>query len=307
MTCRTYSGIALAAAAAICIGCSPLQSLPTSPLQPVRMTQGSCVLDIFFVRFPLETVGPGEELWQQVDETALPADLRRRLLEDGFRVGVVGQQMPLALSQLLELAEKPADSAAAESDREVTLQADQLVETPQVVRRHLQIPPGRRREICASAVEKEMYVLSADRGGVCGRTYSSAQAMFGLQAFPQDDGRVRIELVPEIHHGQPKPRYVGSQGALRVEVAREREVYDQLAISAVLAPGEMLLVSAVPQRPGSLGYQFFTHRFEGRREQKLLVIRLSQTQHSGAFDPVRYLTAGDSTAEIVPEVPASGR
>ena len=40
----------------------------------------------------------------------------------------------------------------------------------------------------------------------------------------------------------------------------------------------------MPNRPGSLGHHFFTER-QDRPEQKLLIIRLSQTQHDGLFNP----------------------
>ena len=47
----------------------------------------------------------------------------------------------------------------------------------------------------------------------------------------------------------------------------------------------MLVLTCLPDRPGSLGHRFFTHECAGQAEQKLLVIRLSQTQHDGLFSP----------------------
>ncbi len=48
----------------------------------------------------------------------------------------------------------------------------------------------------------------------------------------------------------------------------------------------MLVLSSLSNRPGSLGHHFFTEKQnEGRLEQKLLIIRLAQTQHDGLFNP----------------------
>ena len=46
----------------------------------------------------------------------------------------------------------------------------------------------------------------------------------------------------------------------------------------------MLVLTSLPNRQGSLGHHFFTET-NGRLEQKLLIIRLSQTQHDGLFVP----------------------
>jgi hypothetical protein len=47
----------------------------------------------------------------------------------------------------------------------------------------------------------------------------------------------------------------------------------------------MLILGSLPSRSGSLGHHFFTKENNGRLEQKLLIVRLSQTQHDGLFDP----------------------
>ncbi len=105
-----------------------------------------------------------------------------------------------------------------------------------------------------------------------------------MKSFPQPDGRVRLELVPELHHDQPRQRWVGNQGMFHLDASRPKRVFDDMTMSADLAPGAMLVLSSLPNRPGSLGHHFFTENGE-RLEQKLLIVRLSQTQHDGLFNP----------------------
>ena len=72
---------------------------------------------------------------------------------------------------------------------------------------------------------------------------------------------------------------------MRLETARPRRVFDDLAISAVLSPGTMLILTALPDHPGSLGHYFFTEGEDNRLKQKLLVVRLCQTQHDDLLTP----------------------
>jgi len=261
-------------------GCSPIQPQNAKMLAPPSMSPGTCVLDIFFVRFPLGDEEAGARLWDEIDEQRLPCALRQTLARNGFRAGVVGGRMPLALARLLELGGKPAPSGDCQQVR-----LEELKTTPTVVRRHLQIREGQRRQIMTSDVDEERDVLLCTADGVCGASYPDAQGVLALTARAEPDGRVRLDLVPELHYGKHKPRYVGRQYAFRMETSRPRDVFDELALSVTLTAEEMLVLSGVPERLSSLGDHFFTHRASGRKERKLLVIRLSQTQHDELFLP----------------------
>jgi len=259
-------------------GCTPIPAPRGKPLAPPSMSPGSCVLDIFFVRFPLGDEEADGPLWDEIDEQRLPCELRQCLARNGFRAGVVGGRMPLALARLLELSGKPAPSGECQQ-----VGLEQLETTPTVVRRHLQIRGGERREIFTSDVCEQRDVLLCTEDGVCGGSYPDAQGVLAVAACAEPDGRVRLELVPELHYGEHVPRYVGRQYAFRMETSRSREVFDNLALSVTLTAEEMLVVSGLPDRLSSLGHHFFTQDTSGQKEQKLLVIRLSQTQHDDLF------------------------
>ena len=47
----------------------------------------------------------------------------------------------------------------------------------------------------------------------------------------------------------------------------------------------MLVLSCLPDRPGSLGHYFFTEGEDNRLKQKVLVLRLCQTQHNDLTPP----------------------
>ena len=263
-------------------GCHAPVNRGKSPLKLPVMSPDSVVLDVFFVRVPLGDVAVNEQLWLQVDEQHFPAPLRQRLGQNGFRVGLVGGQIPMPLSKLLELADKPVASGEA---NQIDL-ADMGVE-PRVVRRHMPLRRGHPGDIVVSQVYDRLPVLLVESGRLAGgQTYTQAQAHLTVEAAVEPGGLVRLKLTPEVHHGQarmqPRP-FVSNEAVFRWAPGKPRRVFEDLSFSATLSPGSMLLVGCLPERgAASLGHYFLTSD-NGRPEQKLLVLRLSQTQHDDAF------------------------
>ena len=288
MSCRSrLTGFLAIAAVVMAAGsCSPLRPEGKSLLGRLQLPPDSVALELFFIRVPFGQPDANQTLWQQVDEQQLPNDLRRRLAENGFRAGLISSQPPEVLSKLMELKDKPAPTPGKVSQFKIA----EMDQEPRVVRRYLQLRPGKRSEIIASDIYDELSVLIREPVGVCGRTYPKAQGLLAMKAAPELDGQVRLDLVPEVHYGEPRQRYVGEGAALLLEAGRARKVFDDLTITAVFPPGHMLLISSLDSRPGSLGHQFFTCKSNGRLEQKLLLIRLIQTQHDDLFDPGKELS-----------------
>jgi hypothetical protein len=263
-------------------GCSPVKPpAGKSLLAPAAMSPDSAVLEVFFIRCPMGDANVNATLWEQVDEQAIPNGTRLQLARNGFRVGLVGAQVPLGVSRLLELATTPA----AIPGPNTRIEASQMQEEPQVIRRHLQLRPGTRQEIIASEVYDELPVLMNEEGQLAGQTYAQAQGILAFKTYNLRDGQVKLELVPELHHGQPRQRWTASQGMYRLDTGRERRVFTPLGISASLARGQMLAMTCLPDRSGSLGYHFFSDKRAGRTDQKLLLIRLSQAQHDDLVLP----------------------
>jgi hypothetical protein len=271
------SGATILLALLALAGCTKPLIAEKSPLAPAHMSPDSCVLDVFFVRVPLGDSRANDELWKDLDEQQIPAELRGRLMRNGFRAGVAEGQVPVVLSNLLELGDKPAPSGEVKG----TSLGD-LAEKPRVMRQHMQIKSGRPGEIIASTVYDQLPVLICEQDGLSGEIYNQAQAVFSVKTHPLPDGRVRIEMAPELQHDQPRQSRIEDQGVMRFDFHRPTRVFENMVISTTLSPGGMLIMTSLPSRSGSLGHHFFTEK-EGGVEQKLLVVRLSQTQQDGLF------------------------
>ena len=148
----------------------------------------------------------------------------------------------------------------------------------------LQPRDGQVGYIAKSDVRDTIQVLWNRDGQIQGRTFNRAQCMFAARAVRQKDGRVEVELVPELQYGEARQQYEGEQGVFRVQFARPKQVFAELAIHAVLSPGQMLVIGGRETRPGSIGQQFFSTISDHGEEQKLLVVRLV---HAAPADPLQ--------------------
>lgn len=243
------------------------------------MSADSVALDLYFVRFPPEQPYGDESIWAHIDEQVMSPELRRQLAALGMRAGVVGGGVPLGLERLIRDA---ASTSAVPSEGPAP---SDITREPAIVRRHLQLRAGHRGEVVTSRTYPSLPLLELRGGEVCGQTYEQAQARFELTAYPQGDGRVRLQLLPELHHGQPRSQPVVREGAVMLTTAKPRKVFEAARLETHLAPGQMLVVGAIGGRTGSLGHYFFTDTASEPHCRKLLIVRLTQTQHDELFGP----------------------
>lgn len=247
-------------------------------LPTAKPTADSVTLDIIFARAPLGDEAINRDVWNEIDEQQLSSDLRRDLRRNGFRAGVVGGHVPSALASLMHMTDEPV-----ESPQETGVKLD---DEPLVRRRVLQLASGKRGEILASRIYDEAPVLLNRDGQLSGQTFHAAQGVFAIRAHVDHDGRIRLALTPELHHGEPTKQWSGgNEGIFQLNMAKPRELFERLAIDTALAPGQMLVVTCLGDRAGSLGHTFFSNESARGPEQKVLLIRVSQTPSAGLFAP----------------------
>jgi hypothetical protein len=246
-------------------------SLPA--LKPAGDTVG---LEIAFLKLAPTAQSQANLVWNDVDETRLPNELRRRLHANGMRCGCFGAQMPETLRQLVDQA---TESQVGSTEDGVQVGAGHVH-----TRRQLQSRTAQRNEILASQILPEIAVLSNVGGQIVGNTYHDAQCIWNLKTFPQGDGRVRLQLTPEVHYGKPQNQWIGqSTGIFRQVTARRRKVFEDLRSEIDVNPGHTCLLSATDPVKG-LGHHFFTYGAEAETPgPKLLLIRLARTQYEDLF------------------------
>lgn len=233
-------------------------------------------LEVFFVHVPLGDEKTAESIWNDVDEQQFSVETRRRLAQHGFRVGVASGALPKTLQELLDA--NGSTSAAEESDSTDTGETQ-----PMASRQELRLRPGGKGEIVPCPPRDSLTLMTVDGKELTGRTLHAAQGRFIIRCQAEGDGRVRVSLTPQIQHGEVRRRFVGGDGAFRPDIAQDKIEFEELAIAAQLAPGQMIVAGALPVPLSSLARDFLTDPSSGKPVQKLLVLRLMQSQYDDAL------------------------
>jgi hypothetical protein len=242
-----------------------------------RLALDTVILEIAFVTVPSNDPAVGDDLWHELDEQHLPTDLRRRLLDNGLRCGLAGMQLPQALRDQMATSNEGKTGNGNEQGAVIETGA-----TP--TQRRLQARSGRRSEIVLKEKVESMVVLYKDENRILGDTYEQAQGILAAKAFPLGDGRVELELTPEVHYGQPKQDWVGRDGVFRLDASREHKTFERLQLKATLSPGQTLIMTCSAPAAG-LGSAFFCDKSSDGKTQKLVLIRLAQTQYDDQLAP----------------------
>ena len=261
------------------VGCSPwLKSPSETPLLPPAITSPESVaLEIAFVNVAADERSLEQQLWRQFDEQLFPVEFRRQLNANGLRAGMIGTQLP---EELRKLVERTADESQAAPSSETMRGED----SPSMSQRRLQMNTGKRAKVVVSPTFPVLSVLSIDDSRrVVGQQFQQAQCLFSLKAFPEGDGGTRVELTPEIEHGEVKNRWVPVDGALVQQIGKDRHVYERLRLDFHLSPGQTLVLGPTLE-PCGVGQPYFSQEQPTQR-RVLLLIRLVQSQLDDLFAP----------------------
>jgi hypothetical protein len=239
-----------------------------------RMSPDSVVLEIAFLRVPVDSVDEFATLWNEVDEQQLSNEDRRRMGANGFRVGVIGTQLPDMLRQLLDKAESPFEATGSSG-----ILSEDIFQS----RRRLPVRAGQPAKIVSVPKEQErIAVLQNEDGYVRCQNFQQAQGVFVLRAFPLGDGRVRIQLTPTIEHGLMRNQYVGGDQSFMLQTGRDTYEFEDLRLENLLSPGQTLAVTKTLDAKG-LGSHFFAADAAASSSGSVMLIRLAQTQLDDLF------------------------
>ena len=258
------------------VSCTSINNPP--PVSPtasvgVKQERDTIVVEIFLVPIASHQNELLQQLWQEVDEQSLPPQLRRELLAEGFRVGVLGSLLSPALAQLLTVsADARADTPWGEM-QEISV-AD-ATRGPTISRHLHSLLPGMRTVIKTfdeNARLPEVSLFWKKDGMMCGQTYRGALGLICISATANKDGSAQIQIVPELEHGLLEQRFRPQASIIVQETGRPRRTFESLTISQRLLPGQWLLMGTTTLDSAGAGKAFFS-RTDSVPTQRLLAIR----------------------------------
>jgi hypothetical protein len=282
----TLSHLRIVFALVVCIagGCRlfPDETLAKghSPLKPAQPSPDSVAMEIIWARFPANDPVLDDATWREIDETQIDPSVRRELLNNGLRAGVVGSSVPAAIGRVLHQRDSKSDD-----DRPDAAEKNAQLMTEPLVHGHiLRLRRNQRTEIQASEEYPTLPLLVSGGAELGGHTYQQAKAVYSLRVDPRPDRTALLEITPEIQHGASRLRFTtGDDGILKQASMNDRKVFEQLQLSVRLAPGEMLVMMSLPNSGSRLGHYFHTVDSADGPQQKLILIRLAQVPASDTF------------------------
>jgi hypothetical protein len=280
--------IALALALCLATGCHmfPNKELAgsRSPLKPAQPSPESVALEIIWARFPANDPVLDDAAWREIDETPIEPAVRRELVNNGIRAGIISGSVPAAIDRVLHRGETKDTHAIEDSKASAMKQTSDLITEP-IIHGHVRhIPRNQRYEVQASEIYPSLPLLVSGSSELAGHTYEKAQAIYALRVDPKSDRTAILEITPELHYGDAKLRFTGGDdGILRQAPLRERKVFDRLRASVKLAPSEMLVLMSLPDAGSRLGHYFHTVDSADGPQQKLVLIRLAEVPPSDTF------------------------
>jgi hypothetical protein len=288
MTTLSHLRIAIALFVCLAGGCrlfpGDTMTQNHSPLKPAPPSPDSVAMEIIWARFPANDPVLGDAAWHEIDETQIEPAVRRELLNNGIRAGVIGSIVPPAIDHVLHQHESSSDKGQSDKSKKNA----ELTTEPIVHGHVLRVRHNQRTDIQASEEYPSMPLLmplpvSGDTK-LGGRTYEQAKAVYSLRVDPRPDRTALVELTPEIQYGAPRLRFTtGDDGILKQASLNERKVFDQLKLSVRLAPSEMLVLMSLPDSGSRLGHYFHTVDSADGPQQKLILIRLAEVPSSDTF------------------------
>lgn len=262
-----------------------------------RVADNSFAFDIFFAHVASDPQFD-ERLWAEIDEQALDPDLRRQLMVDGIRCGLVEAQLPKNLEQILDEAEPPTQQELPQPADEANPSSlgppgANTIHSTAGQNRRIFLRAGRHAELVTSSVREKITILRRTENAVSGTTFADAQTAFRLKAVDAGNGQTLVSLLPEVQHGPPRTRFTGRDGGLSLSASRESDAFEELKIQVPMEVGQTLIVTSSDE-PLTIGGNFFQCDDPSRPQRKWLLVRLVWAGQERMFeDPHRKLTIDD--------------
>lgn len=233
-----------------------------STLPPIQAAREAIQLEVLFIERPADDPLVGQLLWREVDQiAAIPPETRELLHQNGFRVGQVGSSLPPTVQKLLGLV---GEAASADGGEAKPLVGNRKILPPGV---DTEVQTGEEHESC------QLKIVHDDRVKL--HEYQHARSLFRMKSMRLQDGWVKIDFQPEIHHGEHRVRHTPTDEGWAFRSRQNIDARHAHQFSLTMNVGELAIITAEPDQPESLGELFFCRDDNGLKKQRVLIVRVA--------------------------------
>lgn len=236
---------------------NPPETAVKSPLKPIVAPREAIALEVYFVDRRSGDPLIGDTLWESLHSvSSLDPESRKRLQEDGFRLGMSAARPPRPLQVLMALSD----------DRDPTRRA--IVQT-------YMLPSGQETWIVSRQVEPgEKVTRQTPDGDVQTFEADHGQAIFKVSASAVEDGWVKLVMIPEIQHGQNSLKPTATDHEWTLRDRRQAVTLFEDRLSAELNVGEILVIGMTEDGHGKMASHFL-HSDKANGLQRIMMIRVA--------------------------------
>ena len=231
--------------------------------RPIPAGPNGIYMDVVHLERPFGDPELNHDLWVTSDEEQLGMELRDRLIQNGYRIALLGGPMPSVLKTLF-------------SEEELG----------QMNGEHLQIQSGMPTQIQTGGANgrwpKEPNPISE------GDDYVNAVGVFRVTPRITSDACIDLAITPEILHGESRRQFVPNATATgpldwSIQVGRQSRMFEDLNFVLRLRSGQFALLGCFPNNRDSLGARFFARTKDGHTMQHVLLIRAEPSHEAVAI------------------------
>lgn len=237
-------------------GCLPwehthVERVGDDKLLQVQTFQDSSFIEYIFLEQPLGQEIIDRNVWQRIDETVIPVELRDHYRTNGIRVGVVGVNTSPEIANLVALNGKHNGPRSKQFSvfEDTTLPMNQI-------HGELEVP---------------VYHVTGNATTLKKRL---VRFFIRVSVRPQANGSVIVKLTPEFSASEHELFPAGMPSLNDNAMQRKpTELLSALEMEIPLGPREFLVLGTDSLRPETLGHKVLVERKGDQQIQNLLVIR----------------------------------
>jgi hypothetical protein len=248
-------------------GCGQWKQPPESPLvAPVasRPNHSHAEIELLVIKVRPEQESLVEQMWEELDSQRLTIAQRKRLGDNGIRMGVAGQTLPIAIQQLIQ---------DVKTREEVEHNVAEMATSEQTVRNLLRIRPSQRFDCILTSTRPRIAWLLNDDGYLIGKDHRDGRCELGVRVYQSNNKSVRFHIDHEILLNEQKPTYGINNGTMVFQSLNAREIIGPLSYDVEMRVGESLVMSSSTP-PKGIGKEFFCGQATDDYVRKIVCIRL---------------------------------
>jgi hypothetical protein len=235
-------------------------------LTPVVGPRDGIELEVYFIERPVQDPLLGAALWSEVDQiNCMDQATQARLNRAGLRCGVASAPPPFALQALV-------------SSREFASAAQQTRIQP------LTLLSGQDTELQTALLPQTFHLEYPLAGLMEQRDYATGRCVLRVTGDRVQEGWVRLEFLPEVHHGQRQVRTVASDHEWQFQDSQQIDPLYEQRFAVEANEGEMIVIGATGNEPHSVGRWFLRGGAARPTTERIVIVRVRGMRK---IEPVR--------------------